>query len=188
MKVPGHRAKIRTLLAQGVPAAKIAADLGVAPSTVYRARSTNLARKADRAAYLVVSARLTEGERAGLDRQIKAGSASSRGAVLRRLARMASDYYAVSPEEEVFLTAADKHLSRLGGNFNQIAAALSASMKKVGRTDATVAQIKMMHGAADDVAEIRVALRTMLENAQIKTGTIKARLAQRELLEDGGDE
>lgn len=184
MKVPGHRAKIRTLLAQGVPAAKIAADLGVAPSTVYRARSTNLARKADRAAYLVVSARLTEGERAGLDRQIRAGSASSRGAVLRRLARMASDYYAVSPEEEVFLTTADKHLSRLGGNFNQIAAALSASMKKVGQTDATVAQIKMMHGAADELAEIRVALRTMLENAQIKTGAIKARLAQRELLED----
>lgn len=187
MKVPGRRAKIRTMLAQGIPVAKIAADLGVARSTVYRAQSGSGARKADRAGYLVVSTRLTEGERAGLDRQIKVGSASSRGAVLRRLARMTADFYAVSPEEEAFLAAAEKHLSRLGGNFNQIAAALSASMKKVGRADPTVEQIKMMHRAADEVTEIRVVVRTMLENAQIKTGTIKAKLARRELLEDGDD-
>ncbi|MEJ6396039.1 hypothetical protein V8J82_22480 [Gymnodinialimonas sp. 2305UL16-5] len=133
-------------------------------------------RKPGRAAYLSVATRVTDHECAALDRFVGRAGMRKRAAVLRRLVRFLGDYFAPTPDEEVFLASAEAHLSRLGGNFNQIAGSLSASMKKIGRADPTRQQVEIMLRAADDVAHIRTVLGQMLDNHQIKTETLRARL------------
>jgi hypothetical protein len=79
-------------------------------------------------------------------------------------------------EEEAFLANAASQLSRLGGNFNQIAQALSASVKKVGTAYPTRKQVKAMHEAEDELDRIELVVRAMLENMQIKSATLAAQL------------
>jgi len=182
------RAKIRERLASGQAPAKIAADLGVARSTVYRIKGKVPPRKGDRAAYATVYTRLTEAELRAFDRLAEANDGMSRAALLRRLVRFAGDFAAPTPDEEVFLRSAERHLSRLGGNFNQIAASLSVSVKKIGRADPTQQQIEALHRAEDDIDEIRAMVRQILENWQAKSRTFAEQLATPEAYESVDDE
>lgn len=167
---------------------KIAADLGVARSTVYRIKGKMPPRKGNRAAYVPINTRVTDAELNALDRLAEASGGMSRAALLRRLVRFAGDFSAPTPDEEVFLRSAERHLSRLGGNFNQIAASLSASVKKIGRADPTQQQIEAMHRAEDDIDEIRAMVRQMLENWQAKSRTFAEQLATPETNESVDDE
>lgn len=182
------RAKIRERLALGQSPGKIAADLSVARSTVYRIKGKAPPRKGNRAAYFPINTRVTDAELRALDRVAEASDGMSRAALLRRLVRFAGGFAAPTPDEEVFLRSAERHLSRLGGNFNQIAAALSASVKKIGRADPTQQQIEALHRAEDDVDEIRGMVRQMLENWQAKSRSFADQLAMPETSEERGDE
>lgn len=181
-----RRNRIRTLLSQGIPAAQIAEQLGCAPSTVHRIKQGLGATKGNRAAYATVSAKVTSREKDGLDRLVREGKAPTRAALLRKLSRAAVDFCEVSAEEEAFLKQADVHLRALGGNFNQIARDLSASINRTGRADPSKQQTEMMRQADRDVQEIRAVLGTMLHNMQIKTETLQARLLMP--LSDGDDD
>lgn len=168
-----RRDRIKVLLAQGISAAKIAAEVGCAPSTVHRIRNGQGSRKGNRAAYLSVGAKVTERECNALDRLVVRGVAPSRSALIRDMLRRAGDYYAPTPEEDAFLAKASGHLSRLGGNFNQIANALSASVKKTGKADPTSEQIARMREAADEIQLVRGIVGAMLNNAQTKIDRLK---------------
>lgn len=171
-----RRTTIQKRLAAGEKPAEIAADLGVALTTIYRARGKQGRRKGDAAGYTSVAARVSEREAVALDRLVRGQFGRSRGAVLRKLIRIAGGFYSSRSDEEAFLFGAEQHLSRLGGNFNQIAAALSASVRKIGRADPTRDQIATMHRAADDIVEIRLILRQMLENSQRRAEALRASL------------
>jgi uncharacterized protein (DUF111 family) len=179
--------RIRTLLKQGISPAEIATQVGCARSTVYKIKVGTGARKGERAAYVTVSSKVTSKERDGLDRLVRGGKAVSRAALLRKLTRVSVNYYEGSAEEEAFLRQAEIHLRQLGGNFNQIAKDLSASMKKTGRADPSVKQEADMRQAKRDVQEVRAVIGSMLHNMQVKTETLQARLAS-PLMEDDGDE
>lgn len=180
------RADIRRRLAAGQKPAEIALALGVAKSTVYRARNTSKRPAGDAAGYAVVSARLAAKENDALDRLVRAGIGRSRGAVMRRLIRAAAGFYSPRPEEEAFLSGADLHLSRLGGNFNQIAAALSASVRKIGKADPTAEQVTELRAAAREVREIRAIIRQLLANSQQHTSTLAEAIRANEPVTDSG--
>ncbi|SNT44554.1 hypothetical protein, partial [Jannaschia aquimarina] len=156
---------MRERIAAGSSDSAIAAEFGVSRSTAHRLRSQMGKRRNEAAAHRVISTRLTDGEIADLDRLVASGAGKSRGAVLRKLVRHAGVLFEPRPDEGDFLTEADRHLSRLGGNFNQIAAALSASMRKIGRAEPSAEQVRAMHQAADEVAEIRRVLVAMLRHS-----------------------
>lgn len=177
MKPLERRNRIRTLLAQGISAAQIAQQLGCAPSTVYRIKSGQGAVLGDRAAYVVLSTKVTAHEKAGLDRLIKADVASSRSAVLRKITRAAGGFYDPNPEEERFLAEAMRHLTALGGNFNQIAAALSVSVKKTGTANPSPEQIERIRQANDEVENLKKVVGAMLRNMQVKAATLHGRLS-----------
>ncbi len=168
-----RRDRIKTLLSQGVSAAKIAEEVGCAPSTVHRIRNGQGSRKGNRAAYMTVTAKVTQGECEALDGLVMRGVAPSRSALIRDLVRRSGGYYEPSPEEEALLAGASQHLSRLGGNFNQIARALSASVRKTGRADPTAAQIEELRRANDEVQRIRGVIGAMLHNAQVKSDRLR---------------
>lgn len=169
--------QIAKRLAEGQTVSQIASDLGVARSTVHRIKSRSVPRKGPCAATSTVVFRATSTELASLD-HIAARHNMSRSALLRRLARFAGDYVAPSPEEEAFLANSERHLVRLGGNFNQIAAALSASVLKIGRADPTEEQATRIRDAADEVDVIKSMIRRMLINWQAKTRSFDEALAQ----------
>ena len=146
-----------------------------------------MVRKGDRAGYLTVAARVSDREIAVLDRFVGKGGMRSRGAVMRRLIRLLGEFFVPAPEEEAFLEGADLHLRNLGGNFNQIASALSRSMLKVGRADPTRQQIAAINQAAREVAEIRSVIRTMLVNHQVKAQELAERMAERPVVEEASD-
>lgn len=171
-----HRDDILRRLAAGQAPSAIAAELGVARSTVWRAGNSQGKRKGNAAAYGVVGTRVSAREGAVLERLAKAGVGASKGAVLRKLVRCAGGFAVPGPEDAAFLAEAERHLSRLGGNFNQIAGALSASMRKLGRADPTATQIAAMHDAADEIEEIRHVIRQMLGAAQVRTEMLLASL------------
>jgi len=168
-----RRDRIKTLLSQGVSAAKIAADVGCAPSTVHRIRNGQGSRKGNRAAYMTVTAKITQRECEALDSLVKRGIAPSRSALIRDLVRRSDGYYEPSPEEEAFLAGATGHLSRLGGNFNQIARALSASVQKTGRADPTTEQVNELRRANDEIQKLRGVIGAMLHNAQVKSDKLR---------------
>jgi DNA invertase Pin-like site-specific DNA recombinase len=182
-----RRNRIRTLLSQGLPAAQIAEQVGCDPSTVHRIKKASGATKGNRAAYLVVSGKLTPREKDGLDRLVREGKAPTRASLVRKLSRAAVDYCDVSVEEEAFLKQAEVHLRALGGNFNQIAKDLSASVRQTGRADPSKKQAADMRQAKRDVQEVRAVIGAMLHNMQVRTETLKDRLAL-PLPEDDGDE
>lgn len=175
--------RIRTLLAKGIAAAEIARIVDCAPSTVYRIKHGKGARKGNRAAYTSVGTRLTERECAALDRLVQNGVGATRGAILRKLARSAGDYFDPNQDETVFLERAEIHLRALGGNFNQIAAALSLSVEKTGRADPSKDQIKAMREANRELQEIRYVVQAMLNNMQSKTRNLSQKLKA----DDGAD-
>lgn len=184
LSTSARRDRIRTLLSQGVSAAKIAAEVGCAPSTVHRIRNGQGSKKGDRAAYMTVTAKITQRECEALDGLVRRGVAPSRSALIRDLVRRSGGYYEPSPEEEAFLAGATKHLSRLGGNFNQIARALSASVQKTGRADPTAAQVAEMHRANDELQKLRGVIGAMLHNAHVKSTRLRDTLS----VVDGGDD
>lgn len=122
---------------------------------------------------MTVTAKVTQRECEALDGLVKRGAAPSRSALIRDLVRRSGGYYEPSPEEEAFLADANQHLSRLGGNFNQIARALSASVRKTGRADPTAAQIEELRRANDEVQRIRGVIGAMLHNAQVKSDRLR---------------
>lgn len=176
MKPLERRNRIRTLLSQGHSAAKIAQQLGVAPSTVYRIKSGQGAILGDRAAYVTVGAKVTTHEKAGLDRLVRENVASSRAALLRKMTRAVGGFYDSSPAEEQFLAEAMRHLTALGGNFNQIAAALSVSVKKTGTANPSPEQIERIRQANDEVENLKKVVGAMLRNMQVKAATLHGRL------------
>jgi hypothetical protein len=180
MRPSRTRSDIRRRLAAGQTPTFIAEALGVAKSTVYRVRKSQGRLAGEAVADGVVSARLSSREMDGLDRLVAAGVGRTRGAVMRKLIRAGVGVYQPTPEEEAFLLGAERHLSRLGGNFNQIAAALSASVRKIGRAEPTREQVAMMHAAADEVGEIREVLAGMLRNAQVRVGVLEDALVEAE--------
>lgn len=171
-----ERRAIEDCLKRGMKPAKIAASIGCSVSTVYRVKSAKGARKGDRAGHEAVTVRLSKRELDALDRLVRAGLAPTRPALLRKLTRTATQFYAPNLEEEAFLTGATVQLSRLGGNFNQIAQALSASLKKVGDADPSKEQIRAMHEAEDHLDKIELIVRAMLENMQSKSSALVAQL------------
>lgn len=172
-----RRNRIRTLLSQGIPAAQIARQLGVAPSTVYRIKSGQGAKIGDRAAYRTISTKITEHECSGLDRLVRANVAPSRSALLRKMTRAVGGFYDPNPDEEQFLAEAMRHLTALGGNFNQIANALSVSVKKTGAANPTEDQIERIRQANDEVEKIKKVVGSMLRNVQIKASTLQDRVS-----------
>ena len=168
--------EIEKRLELGHKPAKIAADLGIARSTVYRFKAKTGSSRDVSAAYNQVSTRLTDDETRALDAIAARKSGMTRSAALRLLVRHAGSFPAPTPEEEVFLKGIESDLARLGGNFNQIAQALSASMKKIGRADPTRDQINAMIDAEDEVALLKGQIRRMLENWQARTSEFIARL------------
>ena len=173
-----HRDDIRRRLVAGQAPSAIAAELGVARSTVWRAGKSQGKRKGAAAAYGVVGTRVSAREGAVLERLVRSGVGASKGAVLRQLVRCAGGFAVPGPQEAAFLDEAERHLSRLGGNFNQIAGALSASMHKLGRAEPTAAQVAAMHDAADAVVEIRHVIQQMLRAGQARTEVLLASLEE----------
>lgn len=171
-----YRDDIRRRLAAGQAPSAIAVELGVARSTVWRAGKSQGKRKGTAAAYGVVGTRLSAREGAVLERLVKSGVGTSKGAVLRKLVRCAGGFAVPGPQDAAFLDEAERHLSRLGGNFNQIAGALSVSMRKLGRAEPTAAQVAAMHDAADAVVEIRHVIQQMLRAGQVRAEVLLASL------------
>lgn len=171
-----RRNRIRTLLSQGVKPAQIARQLGVAPSTVYRIRSGQGAIIGDQAGYLTIGTKVTDHERAGLDRLVRAKVAQSRSALLRKMTRAIGGFYDPNPGEEEFLAEAMRHLTALGGNFNQIAKDLSVSVKKTGAANPSAQQIERIRQANDEVEALKQVVGTMLRNAQVKAATLHERV------------
>lgn len=180
MAASRHREEIRRRLAAGQRPGEIAAALGVARSTVWRAGMKRGRRKGEAAAVRVVAARLSEREGRALDAMVGAlsgaGVMETPGGAIRKLVRRAAGFYVPDPDEAAYLREAERHLARLGGNFNQIAGALSASMRKIGRTEAGAAQVATMHAAADEVGEIRHVVRQMLTASQTRCAALRAEL------------
>jgi len=172
-----RRNRIRTLLSQGIPAAQIARQLGVAPSTVYRIRSGQGAVIGDRAGYVSIGTKVTEREKAGLDRLVRANVAASRSALLRKMTRAVGGFYDPNPGEEEFLTEAMRHLTALGGNFNQIAKDLSVSVKRTGAANPSPDQIERIREANDEVEKIKQVVGSMLRNVQVKAATLHERVS-----------
>lgn len=172
-----RRNRIRTLLSQGIPPAQIAGQLGVAPSTVYRIRSGQGAIIGNRAAYRTICTKVTEHECSGLDRLVREQVASSRSALLRKMTRAVGGFYDPNPGEEEFLAEAMRHLTALGGNFNQIANALSVSVNKTGSANPSPDQIERIRQANDEVENIKQVVGSMLRNVQVKAATLQDRVA-----------
>ena len=179
--------QIKTLLSQGVSAARIAEEVGVAQSTVHRIKNKFGPRKGNRAAYKTVSAKLTDQECAVLDGLVKAGVAANRSALLRKMTRAIAGFYDPSPDEDQFLRKADRDLSGLSTNFNQLTTALNTSVKRMGHASPTPAQIERVREANDDVKQIRKVIGMMLNNMQVKSASLKDRIAT-QLHEDADDE
>lgn len=179
--------QIKTLLSQGVSAARIAEEVGVAQSTVHRIKNKFGPRKGNRAAYKTVSAKLTDQECAVLDGLVKTGVAANRSALLRKMTRAITGFYDPSPDEDQFLRKADRDLSGLSTNFNQLTTALNTSVKRMGHASPTPAQIERVREANDDVKQIRKVIGMMLNNMQVKSASLKDRIAT-QLPEDADDE
>lgn len=169
--------QIRTLLSQGVPASQIAVEFGVAQSTVHRIKNKSGPRKGNRAAYKTVSTKLTDQECAVLDSLVKTGVAANRSALLRKMTRAMAGFYDPSPDEEQFLRKADRDLSGLSTNFNQLTTALNTSVKRMGHASPTPAQIEKVREANDDVKQIRKVIGMMLNNMQVKSSSLKDRVS-----------
>lgn len=187
MKPFERRNRIRTLLSQGIPAAQIARQLGVAPSTVYRIKSGQGAIIGNRAAYRTICTKVTEHECSGLDRLVREQIAPSRSALLRKMTRAVGGFYDPNPGEEEFLTEAMRHLTALGGNFNQIAKDLSVSVKRTGAANPSPDQIERIREANDEVEKIKQVVGSMLRNVQVKAATLHERVSSTDL-EAGDDE
>lgn len=170
------RNAIRTRLAQGQRPSQIAQDLGVARSTVHRIKAKAPPRKADRAGYLSVGARVTEKEVIALDRLTNVEIGLTRSGVLRRLIRSLGRFPVVSAEEELALRAFDQDLARLGGNFNQIAKSLSASQKKTGDANPYLDQRVAILQAEHSVQELRALMAQIVDNIQLRNEEIAERL------------
>jgi AcrR family transcriptional regulator len=168
--------RMRDMIAKGEKLAVIAAKLGVSRSTVYRHRARMRSPARSSSTVATVGVRLSEAEIAALDRLVAANGGWSRSRFLRNLVRHAAGFYAPNPEEDEFLAGAEKHLSRLGGNFNQIAFTLSAAEKR-GELPAKVrAHVAELHKAADEVEEIRAVLAQMLHVSQVRASLLQAAL------------
>lgn len=171
-----RRAQIKAKLKQGVPASEVARELGVGRSTVQRIKSQNPGGVGDRAAYRTISTKVSGREEAAFDGVVRTQGWQTRSKLLRRLMRSVAGYFAATPDEEAYLAEAMAHLSRLGGNFNQIARDLSVSVSRTGEANPTRAQIDAIFSAADEVIVMKSALRQMLQNSQYKTQRLLADL------------
>lgn len=177
-------AAIKERLAAGMSADEIAKDLGIGRSTVYRFKNRSGARLGDRAAYKTIAMKVTDRELLHLDRLVKQGLAPTRSAVLRKMVRAMGGFYDPSQEERAFLEKAERDLSGLTTNFNQIAMALNTSVKKMGHASPTPEQIERVREANDEVYKIQYVIGMMLRNMQTNTQGLTDRLAADPYLDD----
>ena len=98
----------------------------------------------------------------------------SQSAYLRALVRQAVGFYEPDAVEEVALDEMRAELAKAGGNLNQVAAALSASVKKIGRADPTREQIEQVLALEDEVVALKRLLRDLLTNAQVRASAVVA--------------
>lgn len=175
---------IRTRLAQGLTPIEIAKELGIGAATVYRHKNRSKSRKGNRAAHKTVTSKVTDSELLHLDRLIKQEVGASRSAVLRKLVRAATGFYDPSPDEEVFLRKAERELSGISTNLNQIATALNTSVRRMGHASPTPDQIERVREANDDIQKIRKTVGMMLNNMQMKSEGLRQRLTK---ADDGED-
>jgi len=75
------------------------------------------------------------------------------------------------------LTEAMRHLTALGGNFNQIAKDLSVSVKRTGAANPSPDQIERIREANDEVEKIKQVVGSMLRNVQVKAATLHERVS-----------
>lgn len=169
-------AHMRDLIAKGEKLSVIADKLGVSRTTVYRHRAKMQSPARLASTVSTVGVRLSQAELTSLDRLVEASGGWSRSRFLRNLVRQAAGFYAPTPEEEAFLAGAETHLSRLGGNFNQIAFTLSAAEKRGELPEKVRAHVADLHRAADEVEEIRAVLAQLLHVSQVRTHQLEVAL------------
>ncbi|SFD14740.1 helix-turn-helix domain-containing protein [Tropicimonas isoalkanivorans] len=158
----------------GTSVAEAAAHFGVSRPTIYRAVGKFRGQRTTSRAIHPVAFRLSEAERAGLERAVEASRHGSQSAYLRALVRQAVGFYEPDAEAEAALDAMQAELARAGGNLNQVAAALSLSVRKIGRADPARAQIEQILALEDEVVALKRLLRDLISNSQVRAAAIVA--------------
>lgn len=171
-----QRSEVKKLLGAGVSPAEVARQFGVSAKTIYRIRDLSMPRKGAAAGYNEVKARVSDAEVADLDR-IAREMGLTRAGLVRRLVRHAADFAAIREEESAFLVESLSHIGKLGGNFNQIAKALSESVIKTGKADPTEMQRQQIMHSRDGIAEIKSIVRQIIKNGQMRRNALMQRLA-----------
>lgn len=170
-----QRGEVKKLLGAGVSPAEIARRFGLSAKTIYRIRDLSMPRK-EGAAYHDLKARVSGAELAGLDRIARA-MGLTRAALVRQLVRHADDFATISEEESRFLAESMSHIGKLGGNFNQIAKALSQSKLMIGKAEPSEVQRKQIMNAKREVVAIKSIVRQIVKNGQTRRNALMERLA-----------
>ncbi|WP_417607769.1 helix-turn-helix domain-containing protein [Primorskyibacter flagellatus] len=173
-----QRDQIFRLLRQGVSQADIARDFGVHRSTVSRLERRRVALTDESRAGPSVSVRISEKELLEMEEAARRLKFRNRSEFLRAVIRAALSFPELDGEVSTELSAVKASFDRAGGNLNQVARDMSASMKKLGRAEPSARELAQIYALHDEVIEVRRALVALLGRSQKRSDVLSRMIAE----------
>ncbi|WP_143514709.1 helix-turn-helix domain-containing protein [Primorskyibacter flagellatus] len=173
-----QRDQIFRLLRQGVSQADIARDFGVHRSTVSRMERRRVALSEEGRTTAMVGVRVSDTEATAIDEAVQRLKFRNRSEFLRAVIRAALSFPEFDGEVSTELSAVKASFDRAGGNLNQVARDMSASMKKLGRAEPSARELAQIYALHDEVIELRRALVALLGRSQKRSDVLARMIAE----------
>ena len=173
-----QRDQIFRLLRQGASQADIARDFGVHRSTVSRLERRRIALTDESRAGPSVSVRISEKELLEMEDAARRLKFRNRSEFLRAVIRAALSFPEFDEGVSAELSAVKASFDRAGGNLNQVARDMSASMKKLGRAEPSARELAQIYALHDEVIEVRRALVALLGRSQKRSDVLSRMIAE----------
>ncbi|WP_165907617.1 helix-turn-helix domain-containing protein [Primorskyibacter sedentarius] len=173
-----QRDQIFRLLRQGASQADIARDFGVHRSTVSRLERRRIALTDESRAGPSVSVRISEKELLEMEEAARRLKFRNRSEFLRAVIRAALSFPELDEGVSTELSAVKASFDRAGGNLNQVARNMSASMKRLGRAEPSAKELAQIYALHDEVIEVRRALVALLGRSQKRSDVLSRMIAE----------
>lgn len=167
------REELRAALLAGRGVSEVAASFGVSRQAVSAIKNAGKRGSGKSVAGTIVGVRLTDKETLELDRRIKSGAFSTRGAVLRGLIRCLTGVFEADEGVIEELAALRKEVNSLGTNINQIAFSVNAEIKKTGRAKNILSLQSDIRIVQDKVDDVSLVLQRVLSRSDHKASALR---------------
>ena len=102
----------------------------------------------------------------------------NRSEFLRAVIRAALSFPELDGDVSTELSDLKASFDRAGGNLNQVARDMSASMKKLGRAEPSARELAQIYALHDEVIEVRRALVALLGRSQKRSDVLSRMIAE----------